>query len=133
MKLQDALHHSRQSLAVELDLVQCLSMSFLLLPCGELLEALASRPLKSKPLGRVTCSPSQSFVRCFRLDALTVTGADGSTYLRSITSPLVSLCLPSDTNLGTLAKMHGYACQDLGKILPRSYQGYHDHARSWQG
>ena len=41
--------------------------------------------------------------------------------------------LPSDTNLGTLAKMHGYACQDLGKILPRSYQGYHDHARSWQG
>ena len=40
---------------------------------------------------------------------------------------------PSDTNLGTLAKMHGYACQDLGKILPRSYQGYHDHARSWQG
>ena len=42
-------------------------------------------------------------------------------------------CHPSDTNLGTLAKMHGYACQDLGKILPRSYQGYHDHARSWQG
>ena len=41
--------------------------------------------------------------------------------------------LNATTDHCRLAKMHGYACQDLAKTLVRSYQDYHYHAWSWQG
>ena len=39
----------------------------------------------------------------------------------------------SATDHCRFTKMHEYGHQDLGKILVRSYQNNHDHARLWQG